>query len=46
MSFLKRNYPILLIIVLSVFTLLPLFHPGFFPMHDDTQLARVFEIQK
>lgn len=35
---------IVLVILLSIFTFLPLLHSGFFPMHDDTQVARVFEM--
>lgn len=31
---------------ISLVTILPLFHSGFFPMHDNTQVQRVFEMQK
>ncbi len=31
----------LLVFLFSVFTILPLFKDGFFPIHDDTQVARV-----
>ncbi len=34
-------YSIILILFLSIFAILPLFQSGFFPMHDDTQPARV-----
>jgi hypothetical protein len=30
----------------SIFSVLPFFHAGFFPMHDDTQVARVYEMGK
>jgi hypothetical protein len=46
MSFLKRNFAILLVIILSVFTLLPLFHPGFFPLQDDEQIGRLYDLHK
>ncbi len=36
----------ILIIVLSLWSILPILQPGFFPMHDDTQPARVFEMAK
>lgn len=45
-SFLKKYYAIFLIIFLSFWAVKPLFVPGFFPMHDDTQVARVFEMGK
>lgn len=47
MRFIKEHfYSILLIFLLSFFTVVPFFHSGFFPMHDDTQVARVFEMSK
>ena len=39
-------WPLLIIILLSVPTILPLFHSGFYPMHDDQQVARLFELNK
>ena len=36
--------PLLLIIALSFVTILPLLGIGFFPMHDDTQPARLYEM--
>lgn len=36
----------LFLIVLAYFTTKPLFTPGFFPMHDDTQPTRIFEMAK
>ncbi len=46
MKLLKSYLPILFVIVLSFFTVRPLLQPGFFPMHDDTQVARVYEMSK
>lgn len=36
--------PFFLLFILSVFALQPLFQPGFFTMHDATQVERVFEM--
>jgi len=38
--------PILLLILLIVPTFYKLFQPGFFPMHDDLQAFRVYEMEK
>jgi len=35
---------LLLLVVLSFWAIRPLFQPGFFPMHDDTQVARLFQM--
>src|SRR5436309_1991045 len=45
MIFIKKHWEILLILVLSIFTVLPLFAAGLFPVHDDTQVARVYEMK-
>jgi uncharacterized membrane protein len=37
----KNIVGIILVIILSVWAVKPLFAPGFFPMHDDTQVGRV-----
>lgn len=37
----KRIFPYLIVLVISLGSIQPLFSPGFFPMHDDTQVARV-----
>lgn len=37
----KRNVGVLFILLLGVLSVIPLFSPGYFPMHDDTQVARV-----
>lgn len=39
-------FPVLLVLFLSVPIIRPLFSVGFFPMHDDTQVARVYEMGK
>lgn len=44
MDQLKKNLPILILIISSFLTIWPLFQPGFFPMHDDTQPTRVYEM--
>lgn len=44
MKFFKIVIPIVVIILLSYWAIKPLSIPGFFPMHDDTQVARVSEM--
>lgn len=46
MHFLKKNYGLFVVLILSFWVIKPLFIPGFFPIHDDTQVARVFEMGK
>src|SRR6185369_3357077 len=46
MKFLIKFLPFLVIVILSYWAIRPFFVPGFFPMHDDTQVARVFEMNK
>lgn len=46
MSFLRRYWTLFLLLLLSLFSILPFFQTGFFPVHDDTQVARVFEMGK
>ena len=45
-GFLRKHWNIFLIFILLIFTLLPLFHPGFFPMHDDEQIGRLYDLNK
>src|SRR3989338_301809 len=45
-NLIKRNWGILAVILLYFWAIKPFFVPGFFPMHDDTQVARVFEMGK
>ncbi len=42
----KGIFYLLLVIIITFFSLLPLLQGGFFPMHDDTQPARVYEMAK
>lgn len=46
MKILKKIWPIILVLALSYWSVKPLFHPGFFPMHDDTQIVRVQQMHK
>lgn len=46
MKFIKKNIFLLLLLILSYFPIAPFFHSGFFPIHDDTQVQRVFEMKK
>ncbi|MGA2968144.1 MAG: 6-pyruvoyl-tetrahydropterin synthase-related protein [Candidatus Levyibacteriota bacterium] len=46
MKYLKQSLPLIFILLLSLFSIIPFFHTGFFPMHDDTQVARVYEMAK
>lgn len=42
----SNTMPLLIVLALSLFAIQALFAQGFFPMHDDTQVARVFEMKK
>lgn len=42
----KRFFGVAVVLTLSFWAVKPLLVSGFFPMHDDTQVARVFEIGK
>ena len=46
MNFLGKFLPYLIILILSFLAFKPLLSPGFFPIHDDTQVARVYEMTK
>jgi hypothetical protein len=46
MKIIKNLLPIALVLIFSLFTILPFLQSGFFPMHDDTQVARVYEMAK
>jgi uncharacterized membrane protein len=46
MRFLKNNYVLLAIILLSYWAVKSLFVPGFFPIHDDEQIARLFDLDQ
>ncbi len=42
----KKSIPLILILFLSYFSMRFLLKPGFFPTHDNTQIARVFQMRK
>ena len=46
MNFVKKYWGVFFILFLSIFSVVPFFNSGFFPMHDDAQVARVFEMGK
>lgn len=46
MKIIKNLLPILIVLCVSYFAVKPFFLSGFFPMHDDTQVARVYEMTK
>ena len=46
MSFLRRYSFYIIIVLFSLFALAPLFHPGFFTMHDDEQVGRLFDLDQ
>jgi uncharacterized membrane protein len=46
MKLLKNLLPLIVVLIFSVFTIWPFLRSGFFPMHDDTQVARVYEMAK
>lgn len=41
-----ENWPLALLIVLSIVAIIPFFNPGFFSIHDDTQIQRVYEMKR
>lgn len=45
MKLLKNNIYLILLIALSIIAILPLLHPGFFNVHDNTQVQRVYEMR-
>lgn len=46
MKIIKKFLPLIVVILLSFWAVKPFFSSGFFPMHDDTQVGRVFEMGK
>ena len=46
MNVLRKLFPFIVILIFSFFAYKPLLNPGFFPIHDDTQVARVYEMTK
>jgi uncharacterized membrane protein len=45
-NFIKGNSTVLIYLVLSIFSILPFFSNGFFKVHDDTQVVRIYEMSK
>lgn len=43
-SFFKKFWPFFVVIILCFWGFKPLLVPGFFPIHDDEQIARVYEL--
>ena len=41
-----KNFEIILVLFLSFWAVAPLFHSGFFPMHDDEQVGRLFDLDQ
>lgn len=37
---------VIVVLIIPIFAMLPLFHPGFFPIHDDEQVGRLVEMHK
>ena len=46
MKILKNLFPLFFVLLTSVFSIIPFLHFGFFPIHDNTQVQRVFEMTK
>jgi uncharacterized membrane protein len=46
MQFFKKYFGLFIVLIFSFWAVKPLFVSGFFPIHDNTQIARVFEMGK
>lgn len=46
MHFFKKNYQLILALLLCFWAVKSLLVPGFFPMHDDEQVARLFDLDQ
>lgn len=46
MNIFKKNYGLILALLLCFWAIKPLFAPGFFPIHDDEQIARLFDLDQ
>jgi uncharacterized membrane protein len=46
MNYFKKYSIYVLIVLLSFFALMPLFQTGFFPIHDDEQIGRLYELDQ
>lgn len=45
-SSVKKNIFLLVLIIICFFAIQPLFNPGFFPIHDDEQIGRLFDLDQ
>lgn len=45
-SFLQRNRLLILVLILSIPTVMSLVRSGYFPMHDDMQAMRIYQMDK
>jgi len=46
MTIVKKFLSLIILLLLSYWAVAPFFHNGFFPMHDDAQVQRVFEMKQ
>src|SRR5687768_14174258 len=46
MKFLKIHIGIIFVILFAIIASLPLFQQGFFPIHDDEQVARLYDLNQ
>ena len=44
MQIIRKNIYLILAVLITVIAILPLFHSGFFPIHDDEQIGRLYEL--
>ncbi len=45
-EFIKKNWAVVAVLLLTIPAIWDLLQPGFFPMHDDLQVFRLFELHK
>lgn len=45
MKILKQNFFLIVLFLLSIISIVPFLHSGIFPIHDDTQVTRVYEMK-
>ena len=46
MRFLKNNYGLFVVLLLSYWAVKSLFTPGFFTIHDNEQIGRLFDLDQ
>ncbi len=42
----QKNWQLIVLTLVSLFTVIPLFSKGYFPHHDDLQIIRIYEMRK